>query len=208
MVTSSQWKPSGEDSMTSIWNFRRSSSSSWHLWVLLHLSGPTEEFWNLKRTSLWRLSRKTCDKKLRNSKLRKLNNRKDILRLISPEKTAVDANEKKTGASTAQGLWQHTLLRAAETNLEILTLGGIEHVSITFLQRRKTPKRLPKNGKQTMRVCDFNHWLNSSVEPWNACAHNMKLIHHDLKDKWIQDNGATNHMTANQELLDGTTFQF
>jgi len=34
MVTSSQWKPSGEDSMTSIWNFLRSLSSSWHLWVV------------------------------------------------------------------------------------------------------------------------------------------------------------------------------
>ena len=29
----------------------------------------------------------------------------------------------------------------------------------------------------------------------------MKLINHDLKDKWI----ATNHMTGNPELLDGTT---
>jgi hypothetical protein len=31
------------------------------------------------------------------------------------------------------------------------------------------------------------------VEPLNAYAHNMKLIDHDLKDKWIL------------ELLDGTT---
>jgi len=44
------------------------------------------------------------------------------------------------------------------------------------------------------------------VEPWNACAHNMKLINHDLKDKWILDSGATNQMTGNPELLDGTTF--
>ena len=78
--------------------------------------------------------------------------------------------------------------------MEILTLGGIEHASITLLQRRKTPKRLPKNGKQ-----------NNEVEPWNACAHNMKLINHDLKDKWILDIGATNHMSGHPEVLDGTT---
>jgi hypothetical protein len=34
----------------------------------------------------------------------------------------------------------------------------------------------------------------------------MKLINHDLKDKWILDSGATNQMTGNPELLDGTTF--
>jgi len=33
----------------------------------------------------------------------------------------------------------------------------------------------------------------------------MKLINYDLKDKWILDSGATNHMTGNSELLDGTT---
>ena len=33
----------------------------------------------------------------------------------------------------------------------------------------------------------------------------MKLINHDLKDKWILDSGATNHKTGNPELLDGTT---
>jgi len=33
----------------------------------------------------------------------------------------------------------------------------------------------------------------------------MKLINHDLKDKWILDSGTTNHMTGNPELLDGTT---
>jgi len=33
----------------------------------------------------------------------------------------------------------------------------------------------------------------------------MELIKHDLKDKWILDSGATNHMTGNPELLDGTT---
>ena len=34
----------------------------------------------------------------------------------------------------------------------------------------------------------------------------MKLLmNHDLKDKWILDSGATNHMTGNPELLDGTT---
>jgi hypothetical protein len=33
----------------------------------------------------------------------------------------------------------------------------------------------------------------------------MNLINHDLKDKWIVDSGATNHMTGNPELLDGTT---
>jgi len=33
----------------------------------------------------------------------------------------------------------------------------------------------------------------------------MKLINHDLKDKWILDSGATNHMTGNPELLDCTT---
>ena len=33
----------------------------------------------------------------------------------------------------------------------------------------------------------------------------MKLINHDLKDKWILDSGASNHMTGNPELLDGTT---
>ena len=51
-----------------------------------------------------------------------------------------------------------------------------------------------------MRVCDFHHW-----QPWNACAHNMKHINHDLKEKWILDSGATNHMTGNPELLDGAT---
>ena len=75
--------------------------------------------------------------------------------------------------------------------------------SITFLQRRKTPKRLPKNGKQKMRARDFHHLLNSSVEPWNACSPNMKLINHDLKDKRILDSGAINHMTGSPELLDG-----
>jgi len=33
----------------------------------------------------------------------------------------------------------------------------------------------------------------------------MTLIKHDLKDKWILDSGATNHMTGKPELLDGTT---
>ena len=91
---------------------------------------------------------------------------------------------------TAQGLWQHILLRAAGANLEILTLGlgGIEHGSITFLQRRKTPKRLCKNGKQTLMLCDFHHWQNYSEQPWNAFAHSMKLINHDLKDKWMLDS--------------------
>jgi hypothetical protein len=32
----------------------------------------------------------------------------------------------------------------------------------------------------------------------------MKLMNHDLKDEWILDSGATNHMTGNPELLDGT----
>jgi len=73
--------------------------------------------------------------------------------------------------------------------MEILNLGGIEHASITFSQRRKTPKLLPKNGTQTVRVC----------------AHKIKLINHDLKDKWILDSNATDHMTGNPELLDGTT---
>ena len=44
-----------------------------------------------------------------------------------------------------------------------------------------------------MRVCDFHHWLNSSVKPWNACAHNTNLINNDLKHKWILDSGVTNH---------------
>jgi len=43
------------------------------------------------------------------------------------------------------------------------------------------------------------------MEPWNTCAQNMTLIKHDLKDKWILDSGATNHMTGKPELLDGTT---
>ena len=42
------------------------------------------------------------------------------------------------------------------------------------------------------------------MEPWNAYADNMKLINHDLKDKWILDSGAANHMTGNPELRDGT----
>jgi len=42
------------------------------------------------------------------------------------------------------------------------------------------------------------------MEPWNACAYNMQLINNDLKDKWILDSGATNHMTGNPELLGGT----
>ena len=33
----------------------------------------------------------------------------------------------------------------------------------------------------------------------------MKLTNNDLKDKWILDSGATNHMTGNPELLDGIT---
>jgi hypothetical protein len=33
----------------------------------------------------------------------------------------------------------------------------------------------------------------------------MKLNYHDLKDKWILDSGATNHMIGNPELLNGTT---
>jgi len=33
----------------------------------------------------------------------------------------------------------------------------------------------------------------------------MKLINHDFKDKWILDSGATNDMTGNPQLLDGTT---
>jgi hypothetical protein len=37
-----------------------------------------------------------------------------------------------------------------------------------------------KDGKQTITVCDFPNWLNSSVEPWDACPHNMKLINHDF----------------------------
>ena len=47
-------KSSGEDSMTSIGNFLRSLSSSLHLLVSLHLSGPQEEFWNLEMTFPWR----------------------------------------------------------------------------------------------------------------------------------------------------------
>jgi len=39
----------------------------------------------------------------------------------------------------------------------------------------------------------------------NTCGHNMKLINHNLKDKWILDSGATNRMTRIPELLDGTT---
>ena len=39
-------------------------------------------------------------------------------------------------------------------------------------------------------------------------AHHIKLINHDLRDKWILDSGATNHMTGNPELLDGTTCFF
>ena len=143
----------------SIWSSLRSSSSSWHLWIFLHLSGPKEEFWDLEKTFpfSWRLSRNTCDKNLWDSKLNKSNNRK-----LTREDSGRRKREK-SGVNTAQGLWQHTLLRAAETSLRILTLGGIEDSSITFLQRRKTPKVLPKNGKQTMGVCDFRHWLNSSV---------------------------------------------
>jgi hypothetical protein len=34
----------------------------------------------------------------------------------------------------------------------------------------------------------------------------MKLVNHDFKNKWILGSGATNHMTENPELLDGTTF--
>jgi hypothetical protein len=56
-----------------------------------------------------------------------------------------------------------------------------------------------------MMVCDFHYLLNSSVETWNSCAHNMKLTNHDLRDKWILDSGATNHITGNPELLDATT---
>jgi hypothetical protein len=36
----------------------------------------------------------------------------------------------------------------------------------------------------------------------------MKLINPDLRDKWIIDRGATNYMTGNPELLDGTTCLF
>jgi hypothetical protein len=60
------------------------------------------------------------------------------------------------GSLTAKDIWK-IFLRAAGTNLGILTLGGIEHASITFLQRRRTRNLSPKNGKQTMRVCDLHH---------------------------------------------------
>jgi len=33
----------------------------------------------------------------------------------------------------------------------------------------------------------------------------MKLINYELKNKWILDSGAINHMTGHPELLDGTT---
>ena len=43
-------------------------------------------------------------------------------------------------------LWQEALRVKAEQAQQPLILGGIEHVSITFVQRRKTPKRWPKDG--------------------------------------------------------------
>ena len=33
----------------------------------------------------------------------------------------------------------------------------------------------------------------------------MKLTHNGLKEKWILDSGATNHMTGNPEIVDCTT---
>ena len=172
MVTSRQWNPSGEDSMTSSWSFLRSLSFWWHSWVFLHLSEPKEETGISKGPLHGYYQERPATRSLKTQSWASSTTSRISSGLISPEKTAVDANEKKSGASTAQGLWQHTLLRAARTNLEILNLGGIEHASITFLQRRKT-------HKQAMRVCDFHHWLNSSVEPWNALRHQP----HDWKPR-------------------------
>jgi len=51
-----------------------------------------------------------------------------------------------------------------------------------------------------MSVCDFHHWLNSQLQPWNAFTHNMELINHDLRDKRILEIGATNHMTGRYHM--------
>jgi hypothetical protein len=42
---------------------------------------------------------------------------------------------QEAGVSTTQDLWQHKLLRVCGTNLEILTLGGLEHALITVLEK-------------------------------------------------------------------------
>jgi hypothetical protein len=32
---------------------------------------------------------------------------------------------------------------------------------------------------------------NNELELWKVFSHNMRLIEHDLRDKWILDSGAT-----------------
>jgi len=83
------------------------------------------------------------------------------------------------------------------SQLDTFQLGALRWTS--------TSHNFSHNLLQTMRACDFYHWLKSLVDPWNACAHNMKLINHDLKDKWILDIGSTNHGSKNPDLLDITT---
>jgi len=58
--------------------------------------------------------------------------KKDV-RKEALEKTAIGANEKNLVRTLLKVCENNTFLRAAGTNLEFLTLGGIEHASITFL---------------------------------------------------------------------------
>jgi len=95
--------------------------------------GPKEEFWKLENTFS---SRKIWDKKLQDSKLSIHQGHKAV---NLARKDSSQPKREKSGVITAQGLWQHTLLKVAETNLEILSLG------VTFLQRRRTPKLFTKN---------------------------------------------------------------
>jgi hypothetical protein len=48
------------------------------------------------------------------------------------------------------------ILRSAGRDLKTLTLGVLRHDLITILHPSKSPKLLPKNGKNTVKVCDFH----------------------------------------------------
>jgi len=56
-----------------------------------------------------------------------INSREEILQLISPEKTDAEANEKKSGASTAQGLWRLWQHKGKQTMRECIFLQRETH---------------------------------------------------------------------------------
>ena len=120
--------------------------------------GPKEEFWKLENTFL---SRKICDKKLQDSKLSIHQGHKAV---NLARKDSTQPKREKSGVITAQGLWQHTLLKVAETNLEILSLG------VTFLQRRRTPILFPKNYPLTLKH-NLTWWLvRYTIPQWMSSS--------------------------------------